>query len=286
MAIDTRLNIRYEGNMTVIDQTVLRERFDLRKTRYICERLEKSPNLTEEYSVAPHLRIGYAARDASIVRSVGEVSLKQYACVKSWFDFRGDLAIDLWMAPEVVDLEYMTCMPCGDGYMCAPGMRDGANIIPFVSPRTSVRNADAARFSAVLAHEITHHFITEISHATIFSMKRRENRDLPLWLEEGLCQVIQSEVNPFLQAKWADEIERTGAWYPLEDLWNDLGDCEDATKGYLQAYKETRDILKRRGKAEIIRLLYLNRTHYVEWMDLPREGRVSVRARYANDWRP
>jgi hypothetical protein len=248
--------------------------------------LGKSPNLTEEYSVGRHLRISYAPRDASVVPSIGEVFLEQYTYVKNWFDFRGDLAIDLWMAPEVVDLEYMTCVPCSDGYMCAPGTRNGAHVVTFVSPLTSVRNTDTARFSATLAHEIAHCFASDISQAGSFSMKRRESLDLPMWLEEGLCQVIQSEVNPSLRAKWADEIERTTAWYPLEDLWNDLADCADGAKGYLQAHKEVSAIVERRGKSEIIGLLHLNRTHYVEWIALPREGRVSARARYVNDWRP
>ena len=264
--------------MAVIDQTLLQRRFDLRRTQYLCERLEKSPNLRKEYSVAPHLRISCAARDASILPSVGEVFLQQYAYVKDWFGFRGDMAIDLWMAPEVVDLEYMTCMPCDDGYMCAPGMRNGAHIIPFVSPLTSLKNADTVRFSAVLAHEITHHFVRDISQATIFSMKRKESLDLPLWLEEGLCEVIQSEVNPSLQAKWDEEIAKVATWYPLEDLWNDLSTCGDEGKGYLQAYRETKAIVERRGKVEIIGLLYLNRTHYVKWSDLPQGERVSAKA--------
>jgi len=264
--------------MPAIDQASLERRFDLSRTQYLCERLEKSPNLTEEYSVAPHLRISYAPRDASILPSIGEVFLKQYAHVKNWFDFHGDLAIDLWMAPEVVDLEYMTCMPCGDGYMCAPSTRDGAKIIAFVSPLSSIKNSDTVGFSAGLAHEIAHHFVSDISQATPFSMKRKESLDLPLWLEEGLCQLIQSEVNPSLQAKWTGDIAATTVWFRLEDLWNDLSDCEDEIKGYLQAYKVTKSVIEWRGRKEIVGLLYLNRTHYVEWNELPREGRVSARA--------
>jgi hypothetical protein len=277
--------IRAIGEKVVdtIDQALLRRRFDLRKTQYLCERLDKSPNITERCLVAPHLGISHAPSDVSILPSVCDVFLEAYEYVKDWFGCRGDLAIDLWMAPEVVDLEYMTCMPCGDGYMCAPGTRSGANIIPFVSPLTSAKNADRDRFSAVLAHEITHHFVTDISRATIFSMKRKENFDVPLWLEEGLCQMISSEVNPSFRAKWAGEIAGTSTWYPLEDLWNDLSGCGDATRGYLQAYKETRAVVERKGKGEIIRLLYLNRTHYVDWNGLPYEGEASVKVRYAND---
>jgi hypothetical protein len=190
------------------------------------------------------------------------------------------------MAPTVADLEYMICMACGDGYMCAPGTQNGANVILFVSPLSSEKNADRDRFSAVLAHEITHHFVSDISRATMFSMKRKENLDVPLWLEEGLCQVIQSEVSPSLAAGWADEIAKTVEWYAIEDLWNDLSACGDERKGYLQAFKETKAIVAKKGKAEVIRLLYLNRTHYVSWSDLPHEGGTAAKARYVNDWRP
>ena len=269
--------------MNSIDQLLLQQRFDSRKTQYLCERLEKSPNITEECYVAPHLRIGYAPRDVSILPSVRDTFLQTYGYVKNWFDYRGDLAIDLWMAPEVLDLEYMTCMPCGDGYMCAPGTQNGAAIIPFVSPLSSEKNADRDRFSAVLAHEITHHFVSDISRATIFSMKRKENLDVPLWLEEGLCQVIQSEVNPSFGTRRADEIAKTTEWYALEDLWNDLSACGDESKGHLQAYKETKAIVEKKGKAELIRLLYLNRTHYVNWNDLSEEGEAPAKARYMND---
>jgi len=272
--------------MEGVDQKLMQRRLNLEKFQYLCERFERSPNITDEYSVAPHLRIEYASRDVSILSSIAEILLKDYEHVKNWFGFRGDLAIDLWMAPEIADLEYITGMRCADGYMCAPGARNGGNVIPFVSPLASTKNADRMHFSAVLAHEITHYFISNISQATIFHMKRKESGDLPLWLEEGLCQLVSSEVNPSFAVKWDEEITEVDTWHPLEDLWNDLSACENATIGYLQAYKETRDVVKRRGKAEIIALLYLNRTHYVEWTDLTREGEVSMRVKHAKDERP
>jgi hypothetical protein len=272
--------------MNNIDRSPLQRRFDIRKSQYLCERFEKSPNITEMCSVAPHLRICYAPCDASVLPSVRETFLLAYGHVKDWFGSRGDLAIDLWMAPTVADLEYMICMACGDGYMCAPGTRNGANIILFVSPLSSEKNTDRDRFSAVLAHEVTHHFVSDISRATMFSMKRKENLDVPLWLEEGLCQVIQSEVSPSFAARQSDEIAKTTEWYALGDLWNDLSACGDERKGYLQAFKETKAIVAKTGKAEVIRLLYLNRPHYVDWNALPDEGKTPAKARYVNDWRP
>ena len=113
--------------------------------------------------------------------------LAAYDHVKNWFGHRGDLAIDLWMAPDVADLQYMAAMPCDDGYMCAPGARNGANVILLVSPRSSPRNADKERFSALLAHEIGHHLVADISHCTPFAMKRKETMDVPRcgWRKES-----------------------------------------------------------------------------------------------------
>jgi hypothetical protein len=111
-------------------------------------------------------------------------------------------------------------------------------------------------------------------------MRRKESMDVPMWLEEGLCQLIQSEVNPSLQVKWAEDIARTTKWYPLQDLWNDLSSCEDVNTAYLQAYKETTALVKKKGKARIIQLLYLNRTHHVNWNDLSSEGEKMVEDKY------
>jgi len=254
---------------------MLEQRFDLRKTRYLCERFKKSPNITEECSVADHLGICYSAGDASIITSVRELFLRTYMYVKDWFDYRGDIAIDLWVAPETVDLQYMTCLSCGDGFASAPGSRNGKNVILFVSPLSGGKNADKDRFSGMLAHEITHHFVTDISHATIFYMKRKEERNVPVWIEEGLCQLIQSEVDPSFRMKCDEDIARPHSWQPLQDVWNDLSSCEDVDTAYLQAYEETKTLVEKKGKAEIIRLLHLNRTHSVDWSDLTCKGKKS-----------
>jgi DNA phosphorothioation-dependent restriction protein DptG len=89
-----------------------------------------------------------------------------------------------------------------------------------------------------------------------------------MWLEEGLCQFIDSEVYPPLQQQRAERIAGITEWYDWEDLWNDLSSCEDANKAYLQAYKKTRTLVERGGKPEIIKLLYLNRTQQVDWKEL------------------
>jgi hypothetical protein len=262
--------------MNEIAPSLLARRFELPRTQYLCERFEKSPNINEECSVADHLRICYSNCDASIIPSIRDVFLKMYAYVKEWFNYRGDIAIELWMAPEAVDLQYMTCLPCDDGFACAPGSRDGRNVILLASPLSGGKNADENRLAAVLAHEIAHNFITAISHATVFTMKRKEQLDVPMWLEEGLCQLIQCEVNPACHAAFDKGIACTTEWYALDEIWNDLSACEDVNRAYLQAYKDARMLVEQRGKAELVRSLYLNRAYDLNWTDFLREGAVVV----------
>ncbi|OPY74668.1 MAG: hypothetical protein A4E64_02171 [Syntrophorhabdus sp. PtaU1.Bin058] len=237
--------------------------------RYLSERFEKSPTITETFSVADHLRISYADRDVPALPLIRESFLRAYAYVKDWFDCRDDIAVDLWVAPTQADLEYMTCMRCEETFFCAPGIRDGMNVILFVSPLRCRMNADPDRLAGILAHEITHHVVRDISRATVFSMKRKEKRDVPMWLEEGLCQFIDSEVYPPLRQIRAGKIAGITKWYDREELWDDLSSCDDADRAYLQAYKEVRTFVETNGKEEIIRLLYLNRTHCMNWNDLP-----------------
>jgi hypothetical protein len=129
-------------------------------------------------------------------------------------------------------------------------------------------NSDKDRLTGNLAHEISHHFIRDISGATLLSMKRKETGDVPMWLEEGLCQFIESELCLSLQQSRIGRITKVAKWYDWEELWNDLSSCEDANIAYLQAYKGIRILVETKGKEEIIRLLYLNRTHYVNWNNL------------------
>lgn len=251
--------------MYCIDQTLLERRFDLRNTLPIFERFEKSPNITEQYSLSAHHQISYSVRDTSILTRIVEPFLRAYRHVKKWFEYRGDIALDLWMAPSVVDLQYMTCLPCDPGYFCAPGSRNGMNTILFVSPRSCIENGDKKRLASCLAHEIAHHLIREISGATTLTMQRREKQDVPMWLEEGICQIIQADINPSLQNTRVESIGHIKKWYGLEELYNDLSCCEDTKKAYLQAYKEAEILINEKGKEEVIRLLHLNRTQRVAW---------------------
>lgn len=273
------VSIPRSRHLNSIDSSLLQSRFRLRETQYLCERFEKSPNITEEYWVASHLRISYAAQDTSALPLIRESFLRAYDYVKGWFGYRGDIAVDLWVAPTLADLSYVMCQPCDDGFFCAPGNRDGMNVIFFVSPLSCEMNADKDRLTGNLAHEITHHVVQDISRATLYSMKRKEVRDVPMWVEEGLCQFIESELCLSLQESRAERITEITKWYDREELWNDLSSCDDASIAYLQAYKEIRTLVETKGKGEIIRLLYLNRKHYVNWNNLLRKGNETTQAR-------
>lgn len=272
--------------MNDITKSLLENRFALRRSQYLCERFEKSPNITEEYHVANHLSIYHSSSDTAIIPGLRDVFLHAYQFVKDWFAYRGDIVVQLWVAPSVDDLSFMTCMPCTEGYACAPGIKNGANVILIDSPLLGGKNSDESRLRALLAHEICHHFMAEISHSTQFGLKRRENRDVPMWLEEGLGQIIMTEIASRYCAWFDERIAGITEWYCLEEMWNDLTGCDDVDRAYVQAYKETKNIVEQRGKSEIIQLLYLNRTHYINWNDLPRQGEVLAKARYVNDWQP
>jgi RimJ/RimL family protein N-acetyltransferase len=248
-----------------IDQTTLKHRFELRKSKFISERFEKSPNITEQYDVSDHLRICYGLRDEAILPFVGESFSRAYIFVKDWFGHNDNVAFDLWMAPELIDLQYMTCLSCNDTSFFAPGDRDGRHIMLFVSPlRCSLMSCEE-RLPGLLAHEISHHMIREISQATSLSMKRKEKQDVPMWLEEGLCQYIDGEISSSIDGVHVGKVTGIEKRYDIHELWNDLSSCEEPDIAYLQAYEATRSVLATKGKAEIIRLLYLNRTHGTDW---------------------
>jgi hypothetical protein len=256
--------------MNGIDRALLEHRFELGKPRYISERLEKSPNITEHCcSLSGYHHVSYAVQDFPVLPLVQGVFLGAYMYVKDWFGYENDMMFDLWMAPEVIDLQYMAGLPCEESSFFAPGRRNGMHVILFVSPLSCRINADKDRLLGIFAHEITHYVVQEISYATVCSMKRKQELDVPMWLEEGICQLIDSELYPSLQQRRAEKIAGVTKWYDWGDLWNDLSSCDDPVTAYLQAYRETKALVETRGKAEIIRLLYLNRTHSVDWNDLP-----------------
>lgn len=254
--------------MNSISTSALEGRFDIRKRKYLSERFIKSPRITACHCVSDHLFISYAPQDATTLPLIQDAFLRAYGWVMDWFGCRSHISLDLWVAPEAVDLQFMTCLPCDEGFFCAPGDLNGTKIILFVSPLSCKKNADMDYLSGLLAHEITHYVVVDISDATPYTMKRKENRDVPMWLEEGLCQLIQSELCVSLQQKFAEQIEATTNWLNPDDLWNDLSSCVNVQTAYLQAYRDTKTLMKRMCKTEVFRLLRRNRTHRVNWNGL------------------
>ena len=264
------------ANNNELDETTMNRRFSLRNSCRIADRLEKSPNITERYSISTHLDIHYAPQDATILPLIQESLLDAYGIVKTWFNYSNDLAISLWMAPEVKDLQYMVCIPCADSYFFAPGARDGINIIVFVSPLTCRLNHNEIRMTALLAHEITHHIIRAIAQASTDATIRKQNLDMPMWLEEGLCQLMECEVHPSIEDKFIKSINEISQWYDLEDLWNDLSSCSDTNSAYLQAYFATQRLVNKIGQAEVLTLLSLNRDHKTDWRELTKSNALTA----------
>lgn len=254
-----------------MDQALLNQRFALGEKQYISECFVKSPNITETRHVTNELLLSYAPKDSNILALVEGPYRKAYALAKGWFKYGEEMALDLWMAPEVADLQYMTGQLCDAKWFCAPGHRNGRRIILFVSPLSCAANSWPGRLAGCLGHEICHHLLEKITGSTVFTMKRKEEQGLPMWLEEGLCQVIQAELDPAFRRKCLKQKDEMRNLYELEDLWNDLSSCEDVHKAYLQAYKQTQALLDAYGKAEIIRLLYYSGSHAVDWNRMARE---------------
>lgn len=60
-----------------------------------------------------------------------------------------------------------------------------------------------------------------------------------MWLEEGLCQLIQSEVCSSFRDKLATDIATTSLWYAVSDLWNDLSAHDDVKTDLLLIYRSS-----------------------------------------------
>lgn len=247
---------------------MLQARFRLRDSHHISERFDKSPNIEKQMQTGASLEICHADQDALIIQNVKEMCLKAYSYTKEWFGHPDDLAMNLWLAPDIVDFQYMTCLECDEGFFCAPGNHQGKKVILCLTPRAYRQKPSKERFTAGLAHEIAHHFIRKISGATVLTMNRKQNHDLPMWLEEGLCQVIQSELDPIFQQRLDEETKKIRQWDKLNDLWNDLSSCKDVKKAYLQAYNATKTLMVGIGKLGAIKLLFLNAKKGVDWIDV------------------
>jgi hypothetical protein len=71
--------------MTVITETMIQHRFELKKTKYISERFEKSPNISKSLVISEQLEISYADQDQSLLPLfISELS-QAYKHVEKWF---------------------------------------------------------------------------------------------------------------------------------------------------------------------------------------------------------
>jgi hypothetical protein len=135
-----------------------------------------------------------------------------------------------------------------------------------LSPREYKTPRRKSRFIGCLVHEITHHFIQAQTKATFLSMERKQNMDLPMWFEEGLCQVIQCEVDTQLLHILTGQLQSIKKWYSFEDLWNDLSACDDVKTAYLQAFMAMKHLFERYGKDYIKKILLMNAQKSVDWL--------------------
>lgn len=248
-----------------MDRELLEQRYALAASQPISQRFAKSPNITASRRFTQELLLSYAPQDSPVVPLVEEACLKALAYARHWFDHAEDLALDLWMAPGVADLEYICCQRSDARWFCAPGHREGRAVVLFVSPLACGDNAEPNRLAGCLGHEITHHLLQGITGATVYTMRRKEEQDLPMWLEEGLCQVIQGALDPVFQHRCAARLTEISKWFDPDALWNDLSACEDVAAAYLQAYRQTLTLLETYGKAELLRLLHRSTCHPVDW---------------------
>lgn len=252
---------------TRITPFLLQQRFELR-TKFgalMPERLAKSPNLTNRHDIDDQLRITHAEADLQVLPFLEEVFIAAYHHAKNWFGGIEGMKFDLWVAPDLVDLQYMLGLACPETFFCAPGVRGGWRIVAGLSPRAYQNPRRPLRYTGCLVHEISHHIIREKAGATLLSMRRRELGDLPMWVEEGLCQVVECELDADLAGGLQERIRETRKRLDFEDLWDDLSFCEEAELAYLQAYQAIQELLRIRGKEYLLELLSMNAVRKVDW---------------------
>ncbi len=107
----------------------------------------------------------------------------------------------------------MTGLSCGEGFFCAPGIKEGKHVVLCLSPGAYTTPLSDARYIGCLAHEISHHMIHVQANTTPLTMTRKQTHDLPMWFEEGVCQVIQCELDTQLHEVLLQRIQETSTWY-------------------------------------------------------------------------
>ncbi|NPE26545.1 hypothetical protein HNV12_00905 [Methanococcoides sp. SA1] len=232
----------------------LKKRFDLANSKFLSERFAKSPSLEKTCDINEYLSICYSPQEEFLL-NVAKAFSDAYDFVCDWFEIKKGLRIQLWLANNIDDMHYMTCMECTSDSAFSPGWSDNRAIILCQSPMTSRRNRFDKRLTSLFVHEISHFVIRHLSGASDVTMKRQGCNNLPMWVEEGLCLSAQSDYDSKYKLIYSERIDKINTWYKNEELWNDLSECEDASVAYLQAYRDVSMLLDSCGKTKIFELL-------------------------------
>jgi hypothetical protein len=247
-------------------KAVEKHSFEFRDQFKICE---PSTDLTVTLLVNDYLSICYCPDDRDIILLMRDILLDSYNYVKNWFHYGSNLMIELRIMPAAERAPDATNPFSLDApYPASLEIQDWKNIISFLTPLSPDHNRDINFFSGLLAHLIAHHFITAISGTASYHTEPRRYPNVPVWLEEGLCQVIQGEVDQGFRLECFRKIKGISVWPDLRHIWNGLSSSSDLSLADLQAYWNVYQIVLDGRKAEIIRLLRLNRLHNVNWKTL------------------
>lgn len=222
---------------------------------YLADRFRRAPNLAGCHAVHDRLLIRHDDKDAARLPAFGEICRDGARRALAWFGLDAGPCFEIWLAGDAADLEYMTALRCQGLAAYAPGYRDGKAIIVMQVPRPVGLETERDRLVAIVAHECTHHIVGEISGASVYTMRRRQENDLPMWVEEGVCVVVQAACRETVPAYCTKYGPAAAGRYAISALWNDLSDCPDRDAAYAQAYALVRAVIGTYGKDFLLWLL-------------------------------
>lgn len=247
----------------------MERRFSLGRAIHISERFARAPHLARTFQVNDQLSICHSREDEGILTLVAESLRLAYGFVRVWLGAETSIPIQLWLAADLLDLQYMTAARCPAGSAFSPGRRKGLAIIISQSPHTCPENQNRKRMTGILIHEISNHFIRDLCRAGDQTMQRREKRELPMWVEEGLCLHLETEFNPSLKTAFGKGPAGGRTAYSKRELWNDLSAVEQVSLAYSQAFHWVSGILEQTGKQGFLARLREARHHECRNAELP-----------------
>lgn len=226
---------------------------------YLADRFRRAPNLTGCHAVHDRLCIRYDDKDAARLPAFGEICRVGAKRALAWFGLDAGPCFEIWLAGDPADLFFMTALRCQGFAAYAPGQRDGKAIIIVQVPRPVGLEKEHDRLVAIVAHECAHHIVEGISGASVYTMRRRQENDLPMWVEEGLCVVVQAACRKAALGFCTKDGPAAASRYAISALWNDLSDCPDRDAAYAQAYAMVRAVIGTYGKDFLLWLLRRDR---------------------------